>query len=357
MKNILFKQFRLLLLVVLLVSAHLFFNIQPTYAQTSNPILYWSQSCKYCLQVKEKIVQEGLDKKIEILHYDVNENEQNSKDFREKLAICKINNSGIPMLFVDGKCYQGVNPVMNQLRTLAGVDNVQDDGNHTESEEIHIDSRGKSNTEKMILGLAIFLLLLPIFGIFLKSIGGKDSKKRQKHLKIVMLLFLLPLFLSWTSQAYAVCPVCTVAVGAGVGFSRYLGIDDVISGVWIGGLILSSALWLKDILREKLRKHLKKKPFLKKIFPMSVLVLTFALFIIPLIFTGVIGNELNRYYGIDKVVLGIVVGAIAFWIGQSIHKFLYQRNGNRVYIPFQKVEIPMILLLLTTIILYMIVYY
>lgn len=352
MRNIFFKQFTLLLFVV---SLYLFSGILPIYAQKSNPILYWSQSCKYCLQVKEKIVEEGLDKRIEILHSNVNESEQNSKDFREKLSICKLNNSAIPMLFVDGKCYQGVNPVMSQLRVLAGMDNIKDQNSHTEGNEI--DNRGKSNTEKMILGLTLFLLLLPMFGIFLKSVGGKDSKKRKKGLKIVMLLLLSPFFMSLTSQAHAFCPVCTVAVGTGVTFSRYLGVDDVISGVWIGGLILSSALWLKDILKKKLRKYLKKKPFLKKVLPMSVIVLTFALFIIPLMFTGIIGNDLNKYYGIDKVVLGIILGIIAFWIGASINTFLYQKNCNKAYIPFQKVEIPVMLLLLTTIILYLIVYY
>ena len=36
--------------------------------------------------------------------------------------------------------------------------------------------------------------------------------------------------------AHAVCPVCTVAVGAGLGLAEWLGIDDSISGLWIGAL-------------------------------------------------------------------------------------------------------------------------
>ncbi len=44
------------------------------------------------------------------------------------------------------------------------------------------------------------------------------------------------------------CPVCTIAVGAGIGLSRWLGVDDLISGLWIGGLIVSligmTILWL-----------------------------------------------------------------------------------------------------------------
>ena len=35
------------------------------------------------------------------------------------------------------------------------------------------------------------------------------------------------------------CPLCTVTVVAGLGISRLLGIDDVVSAIWIGALILS----------------------------------------------------------------------------------------------------------------------
>ena len=58
-------------------------------------------------------------------------------------------------------------------------------------------------------------------------------------------------YLTTTTQAHAVCPICTVAVGAGLGISRWLGIDDSVTGVWIGGLILSSGLWLADWIGKK----------------------------------------------------------------------------------------------------------
>ena len=40
-------------------------------------------------------------------------------------------------------------------------------------------------------------------------------------------------------KALALCPVCAIAVGAGIGVSRWLGVDDTITGVWVGGLIVS----------------------------------------------------------------------------------------------------------------------
>jgi len=35
------------------------------------------------------------------------------------------------------------------------------------------------------------------------------------------------------------CPVCTVTVVAGLGLSRLLGIDDLLTSIWIGGFVLS----------------------------------------------------------------------------------------------------------------------
>lgn len=52
---------------------------------------------------------------------------------------------------------------------------------------------------------------------------------------ISTLLFALP--------AKAACPVCVVAVGAGLGLSEYLGIDDSIAGIWIGGLLIALTIW------------------------------------------------------------------------------------------------------------------
>ena len=45
------------------------------------------------------------------------------------------------------------------------------------------------------------------------------------------------------SQTLAFCPVCTIAIGAGIGLSRWIGVDDGITGLWVGGLIISLIIW------------------------------------------------------------------------------------------------------------------
>src|SRR3989344_3021049 len=80
--------------------------------------------------------------------------------------------------------------------------------------------------------------------------AGKAGIKRRFAVFLFLYLFPTAYFLLPTT-AYAVCPICTVAVGAGLGLSRYFGIDDAVSSIWIGGIFLSSSFWLSDWLDKK----------------------------------------------------------------------------------------------------------
>ncbi|MGI5898052.1 MAG: glutaredoxin domain-containing protein [Candidatus Dojkabacteria bacterium] len=321
----------------------------------NQPILYWSKSCPYCLVVKDKITNEGLDQKIHIQHIEVNESDENVESYKEKLTKCNIslNNATIPMLYVDGKCYRSVGTIMDQL-------NAMTQGEDTTEEDIEVvDERGKRNTEKLIIGVSIFLVVLPLFGYLLKKTDSSKRKKKsergkkgKKSKKVFTILLTTSLLLLVAKPTYAICPVCTVAVGAGVGFSRYLGIDDSITGIWIGGLMISSALWLVNFVKSKLKKKSKHICLIS----FGVFLLTILLFILPLKLGGMIGHEQNSMWGVDKVLLGIIVGSLSFYIGAEIHKTMLYMNGNRVYIPFQKVVVPIFILLLATILFYIIVY-
>lgn len=162
----------------------------------------------------------------------------------------------------------------------------------------------------------------------------------QIFLTFLALLF-LPIF-----QARAQCPLCTIAVGLGVGLSRWLGIDDLISGAWIGGLITSMVLWFLN--------WLKKRGIQFKFLWLIVFAFSYSIFIIPLYLTGIMGHPLNKFLGIDRLLFGIIFGALAFIISFLLHNFLRKKNQGKVYFPFQKVVIPILFLLLASFILYLI---
>jgi hypothetical protein len=164
-----------------------------------------------------------------------------------------------------------------------------------------------------------------------------------------ILIFVLSIFglnLLMAKQALAVCPICTIAVGAGVGLSRWLGIDDSITGLWIGGLTVSMITWTISWFDKK------NIQFKGRIF---VTILSYYLLIvIPLYFMGIMGNPLNTICacGLDKLIIGIVTGSGAFWFGAEWYFHLKEKNGGHAYFPFQKVVMPISPLIIMSLLFY-----
>jgi hypothetical protein len=144
-------------------------------------------------------------------------------------------------------------------------------------------------------------------------------------------------------KALAVCPVCTVAVGAGVGFSRWLGIDDTITGLWIGGLIVSLILWTITWLNKK-NIFFKGRAF-------WITLGYYALAVAPLYPMDIIGHPYNKFWGIDKLVLGIVLGSLFFFLGAQSYDLLKKKLGHAQF-PFQKVAMPLLPLIILSAVFY-----
>jgi hypothetical protein len=153
--------------------------------------------------------------------------------------------------------------------------------------------------------------------------------------------------LFFAPKASAVCPVCTVAVGAGIGLSRWFGIDDSITGIWLGGFLLSISLWTIDWLDKK-----KIKFFLKK----SLVILAYYLLaIVPLYYSKIIANPLAFVCSCasDKLILGTIEGTAVFFFAAKLYEFLKQRNNGHAHFPYEKVAFPVAFLLVFTIIFYL----
>ncbi len=140
--------------------------------------------------------------------------------------------------------------------------------------------------------------------------------------------------LAFALKAQAVCPVCVIAVGAGLGLSEYLGIDDTIGGVWIGGLLITLTIWTINWLN-------KKNWFFgnKDLRDILVTVLYYGLTLWPLWGQGFIGNPANHFWGLDKLILGVITGSIGFLIMTLWYDCLKKRRG-RANFPFQKIAMP-----------------
>jgi hypothetical protein len=166
----------------------------------------------------------------------------------------------------------------------------------------------------------------------------------MKKLSFFIFPLLMFLFLVKAPQVWAVCPACTIAVGAGVGLSRWLGIDDLISGLWVGAFTVSCGLWFASWLG---KRHFKFPA--QKI--LSIL-LFYLVIVLPLFFFNIIGHPLNKLWGIDKLLIGIGGGSVIFLISVGLDKYLRIKNKGKVLFYYQKVILPIGLLLITSLILY-----
>lgn len=169
--------------------------------------------------------------------------------------------------------------------------------------------------------------------------------KISKLNKKLLLLSASSLFLA--QNALAICPVCTIAVGAGVGLAEYLGIDDLITGLWIGALTLLLVQWTIEWVR-KIKIHIKGMPII-------VFLLVYLLIIWPLYSMKIIGAETNQILGIDKLVFGMIIGTGILFSTQKWYEEIKENNKGRAQFPFQKVIIPIVSLLILSVIFYFLI--
>jgi hypothetical protein len=173
--------------------------------------------------------------------------------------------------------------------------------------------------------------------------------ENKRSLKIFIAVFsIFGLFAA--KQALAICPICTIAVGAGVGVSRWMGIDDAITGLWVGGLVVSLIGWTIN--------WLNKRNIRFKFYEIITILGYFLLTVVPLYYSGIIGNPNNNLlcwcgFYLDKLLLGIIVGSSAFYLANSWYEYIREKNNGRAYFPFQKIAMPVSLLLILSLIFYL----
>lgn len=141
------------------------------------------------------------------------------------------------------------------------------------------------------------------------------------------------------------CPICSVGVVVSLGLSRWLKVDDSISGIWIGALLLAFSLWTFNwIFRKQERKS--------AVFLLGIIVAYWVLTFVPLYMTDIISNEnCLTLLGINRLVFGSILGMLIAWLAIFIDKLLRKmKQGNRLF-PYQKVIIPIGFLLIVSFIL------
>ena len=161
-------------------------------------------------------------------------------------------------------------------------------------------------------------------------------------MNLIIVLFVAFLL---SKQALAVCPVCTIAVGSGLGLLRAIGVDDIISGLWLGALIVSSIIWFLD--------WMNKKNYNFKFKKIIIWVSFYLLFIYPLYLMGYGGEPMFHF--VDRLLMGVIIGSIVFLLSIAADHYLRNINDNKVVFLYQKVTVPVVFLLIASLVTHLII--
>ena len=128
------------------------------------------------------------------------------------------------------------------------------------------------------------------------------------------------------------CPLCVAGAVVGVTLTRWIGIDDSITGVWIAALLGSMSFWFYAWLISKKVKQIEKYKTILK----------------PLIYVLVFGSTLWSFYkfqliirmtqifGLDKLTFGMLTGSLLFYLVDIGDNLLIKKAG-KVFFPYQRI--------------------
>jgi len=170
--------------------------------------------------------------------------------------------------------------------------------------------------------------------------------------KFNILVFVIGLLL-FVPSAFAHCPLCTTGAVIGVGVARYYGVDDGIVGIFLGALIVSSALWFNRWLKKRVNYRFQET---------ALVLSSFLLFAVPFYYGGLITDfEIVRmmpedlailglgFLGIDKLLAGMLIGSLAIWGVFALSNHIKNKRGSVLW-PYQGLSFMFIALVILTII-------
>ena len=170
------------------------------------------------------------------------------------------------------------------------------------------------------------------------NIQNKEEKKikRNSYRYRTLGLFLISLLslIAILPRVMAHCPLCTAATIVGVGVTRSLGWDDSIVGVFVGAMIVSSALWINNIFK---KRNVGGNAFLRI---GSITIATFVLTVLSFYFAGIFGPaNTYRIFGMEKIIFGTFSGAIVSFITFFSSNEIKKRNEGKVLFNYQTMVI------------------
>ena len=141
------------------------------------------------------------------------------------------------------------------------------------------------------------------------------------------------------AAANPACPICTIAIGAGVGVAEQLGVPTAVVGIWAGALLTLLGYWAAKFCDSRGWNFPGRNALL---IGLSVAMIGFA-YVGDLDYSPVwIWNVLY----LDPIIFGALVGMVVFILVEKLYEFMKRKNGGHAHFPFERVVLPVVALAL-----------
>ncbi len=150
-------------------------------------------------------------------------------------------------------------------------------------------------------------------------------------------LMFLMMFLSVPAMANPACPVCTIAIGAALPITRRMGVPDAVAGLWVGAFLVLMGYWVI--------KFMDRRGW--RFWGRNALVLGAMMASIGFAYIGNVTYSPCTYFGflrVDPLLFGTILGGLLFIVTEKIYDWMKARNGGHAHFAFEKVVLPIVVL-------------
>ncbi len=150
---------------------------------------------------------------------------------------------------------------------------------------------------------------------------------------------------------YAHCPLCTVGAAAAAGGAAYLGVNEVVVGLFTGAFAVSIGWWISRLIKKKhvpfQRALIILFSFLTTVLPLLAIEKGFYPFYISLF--GEYGSLFNRTYLMNLFLIGSIFGGLIVTITPTLSSMISNARNGRM-IPYQGAILTFTLLIISGVI-------
>lgn len=142
--------------------------------------------------------------------------------------------------------------------------------------------------------------------------------------KILAFFMVLVSFLIHPGISLAHCPLCVAGAAAGVTLTRWIGVDDSITGVWIAAVLGAMSFWLFNWLLGRKIKIIEKN---RELIRPAIYILIWGMTLWSFYKFQLI-IRMSQIWGLDKLTFGMLAGGTLFYLVDSLkikHYFNYQK--------------------------------